>query len=313
MRALDGNLIDRVREQGYDVHVLDDSGASSQSTWLGVALESELTAMRRLLAQRVQPRWIVVDHYELEAVWEKELGARGIQMCAIDDLADRAHDTDLLLDATLDEPARYDSLVPRRTRKFLGLKYAPLRDAFTLERERARVRTGKIERVLVFYGGVDWTGETLKAMDALSTFQDDFVIDVVCGALNPRLVNIQKAVDADPRARLLAGNEDMASITAAADLALGAIGTAMWERLFVGCPAIVTATLDKTRPLGAIMGETGAVEWLGFAGETSPASIRSAMRALIDDVARVREMGARGFALANGYAEARLEFIEAFD
>jgi UDP-2,4-diacetamido-2,4,6-trideoxy-beta-L-altropyranose hydrolase len=268
--------------------------------------------MHRLFAREGRPRWLVVDHYELDATWEREVASQGILVCAIDDLADRSHDCDLLLDATLDRPARYDTLVPSRTRRFLGLKYAPLREAFMAERARARVRSGRVERVLVFYGGVDWSGESLKAIAALRAVEGDFTIDVVAGALNPRLRQLQGAIAADPRAQLRAGESEMASLTASADLAFGAIGTAMWERCFVGCPAVVTATLEKTRKLGPELAESGAIEWLGFAPEITDETIRLAASRLIQDPDHVREMGARAFALANGYVEARLEFIRAF-
>jgi UDP-2,4-diacetamido-2,4,6-trideoxy-beta-L-altropyranose hydrolase len=313
MRALDGNLIDRARSAGFTVHQLDDRSAIAEPTWLAVRLEDELAAMRRLLAGLPRtPRWIIVDHYELDATWERAMAGIGSRICAIDDLADRPHDVDLLLDATLADRERYASLVPDRTVRMLGLPYAPLRDAFTAERERARNRDGVVRRVLIFYGGVDWSGETLKALRALRALPGDVRIDVVTGALNPRLAQIEAAIRDDPRACLVGGGSEMAALTAAADMALGAIGTAMWERCFVGVPALITATLPHTRPLGEPLARTGAIAWLGYAPEVLEEAMREQIAALMSDPRRIRAMSDAAHALGDDYERSRAAFVAMF-
>jgi UDP-2,4-diacetamido-2,4,6-trideoxy-beta-L-altropyranose hydrolase len=310
MRRLDGNLIDRVRARGVEVIVLDDTTTRPLATWLTVGLEEEIRAMERLVnCLDRPPRWIVVDHYELDAEWERAMATMGSRVCAIDDIANRSHDSDILLDATLTDSSRYEGLVPPRTIQLLGLRYAPIRDDFVIERERMRTRDGTIRRVLVFYGGVDWTGETLKALRVMRSLPYDAIIDVVTGPLNKRLDEIRSAIEDDPRARLQAGETKMAELTGAADLALGAIGTAMWERCFVGCPAVVTATLQLTVSLGPGFGGTGAAAWMGYAEDVSFDALRDVVACLLDDPERVREMNRKALALADGYIEARAEFV----
>jgi UDP-2,4-diacetamido-2,4,6-trideoxy-beta-L-altropyranose hydrolase len=310
MREHDGNMIERVRARGHEVYVLDDAGAPPQGTWLGVESAVEMASMQRLVVGfKRAPRWVIVDHYDLDATWERAMTTLGSRICVVDDLANRQHDADILLDATLPEPWRYDGFLPPRTKRLMGLPYAPIRDDFVRERERKRSRDGSIGRAMIFYGGVDWTAETLKALRALRSEPRIAAIDVCTGALNMRLEEIRAAIAEDPRACLQAGGTEMASLTGAADLALGAISTAMWERWFVGCPSLLTATLRLTEPLGPRISATGASVWMGYADHVSEEALRDTVAGLLDDPGRVREMSRKASALADGYEEARAEFV----
>jgi UDP-2,4-diacetamido-2,4,6-trideoxy-beta-L-altropyranose hydrolase len=312
-RRLDGDLIDRVRAGGIDVFELDDAGAPRHDTWLSVDLDVEIAAMIKLISRLSRPpRWVIVDHYELDARWEREIAQLGIRICAIDDLANRPHDVDILLDANVEDVVRYAGLVPDRTRLFIGMRFTPVRDAFVRERESARVRDGTVRRILIFYGGVDWTDETTKALRAFRLVPHDLQIDVVVGFSNPRRNQIEAAIDAEPRARLCAGDGEMAELTASADLALGAIGGAMWERFFVGCPSIVTGTLDICAHVGPVLAPSGAMVWLGNAAGVREADVAAAVLTLLEDPQRVRDMSRSALALSNGYLDARAAFVASF-
>ena len=82
---------------------------------------------------------LVVDHYGLDAAFEGAARGAAALVVVIDDLADRAHDCDVLLDPNPERaPADYDRLVSRETRLLLGLKHASLRAEFH-ERDRKSV------------------------------------------------------------------------------------------------------------------------------------------------------------------------------
>jgi len=77
----------------------------------------------------------------------------------IDDLANRPHDCDLLLDQNYyrDLEKRYQGLVPSECVMLIGPDYVLLRPEFTLARQRLKVRDGSIRRFLIFFWGSDLT------------------------------------------------------------------------------------------------------------------------------------------------------------
>ena len=134
-RELDGNLAGLIEARGFDVHVLPPlEPPTDPLTWTAAHWHEDAAQTASFLKTRAD--WLVVDHFALEHRWEKEMREHANRLMVIDDLADRVHDCDLLLDQNyLQEPARYDTLVPAHCRKLLGPAYALLRDEFRRARE----------------------------------------------------------------------------------------------------------------------------------------------------------------------------------
>lgn len=154
---LAGNMIDYVKSFGFKV--------------VAVSGKFEYDAMRTVAILKEQEcDLVIVDHYQIDEKWESVLKSElsKLKLMVIDDLANRKHDCDLLLDQNYQEnfESRYDTLVPEQCEKLLGPSYLLLRPEFYKEN---RVRTNaQIGNILVFYGGSDPTGETVKALHALS-------------------------------------------------------------------------------------------------------------------------------------------------
>lgn len=232
----------------------------------------------------------LVDHYGLDAVWENAVGGRVV---VIDDLADRPHACDLLIDQNpyRNGASRYDGLVPARCERLLGPRYALLREDFARAAAVTPVRSGRVERLLVFYGGIDATGETLVALKALAGLKTPpLTVDVVVGAANPRLAEVRAACAADDRAVLHVQTRRMAELTAGADLALGAGGTASLERCRLSLPGLVTVTADNQRELSADLQAAGAQRVLGEAGQVDADQVARAVQACLDRPDDVRGM-----------------------
>ena len=54
--------------------------------------------------------WMVVDHYQLGGEWEGLMKSVSRHLMVIDDLADRSHDCDVLLDQTFGRLSNYAKL-----------------------------------------------------------------------------------------------------------------------------------------------------------------------------------------------------------
>src|SRR5690606_10486518 len=128
-REHSGNLIEYIRSKGYVTHALparpEAIGArllaikttrgeqiATHSHWLGATQEQDAAECKPILSE-LQPDWLIVDHYALDARWERALKPHYGQLMVIDDLADRPHVCNLLLDQTYGRNSEeYESWVP---------------------------------------------------------------------------------------------------------------------------------------------------------------------------------------------------------
>ncbi|WP_434153616.1 UDP-2,4-diacetamido-2,4,6-trideoxy-beta-L-altropyranose hydrolase [Pseudomonas sp. JZ134] len=250
-RMHSGHLMDLVRSKGYTVHVLPYGSKQTyidnrlaHAHWLGSTQEQDAKACNSVL-QDIQPDWLIVDHYALDAHWESIVRPSCSRLMVIDDLADRMHQCDLLLDQNLGRQiADYQGLVPAECKMLMGPNYALLRPEFALLRcqsVKRRVSTG-VTRILVSLGGVDSDNVTGRVLNAIShaSLPANVTITIVMGAKAPWLGQIrQQAARLPWSTEVLVGIEDMAYQMAISDLAIGAAGSTSWERCALGLPTIM--------------------------------------------------------------------------
>ncbi len=228
---------------------------------------------------------LIVDSYALDYKWEKFLRPYINKIMVIDDLANRTHDCDLLLDQNYyrELEHRYDGLVPSTCRKLLGPEYALLRPEFHQAKKTLRKRDGKIRRILVFFGGSDPTNETKKALQAIKLLnRPEIAVDVVVGAANPHREEIKQICNKMPNTTYYCQVEDMAELMAAADLAIGAGGATTWERLYLELPTIAIAVAENQVETLEALGETGLVKFLGRTGTFSYNKIKEEINDFIE-------------------------------
>ncbi len=107
--------------------------------------------------------WLIIDHYDIDIHWEKKARRFAANIMVIDDLANRQHDCDLLLDQNLTNRLQdqYDDLLPRQCVKAIGWTYLLARPAFYAREICERSGT------LVFLGGGDHSSALEVLIQAL--------------------------------------------------------------------------------------------------------------------------------------------------
>lgn len=253
-REFAGNLCGYIEEKGYIVHRLPVSDTPKQNTegnlkhaaWLGADWQTDARQVEEIIKGiEPLPDWLVVDHYALDEKWEEYLRPHVKKIMVIDDLADRPHDCDLLLDQNFYEnlESRYDGLAPSGCKKLLGPKYALLRPEFREERKNLRKRDGHVKRIMIFFGGSDPTNETTKALEAVRMLsRPDIAVDVVVGSANPNKDKINELCNAMSNVIYHCQVSNMAKLMADADLFIGGGGSTTWERCCLGLPSMIIST-----------------------------------------------------------------------
>ena len=239
--------------------------------------------------------WLVVDHYQLDAAWEAVLRPHVRKLMAIDDLANRQHDCDVLLDQNFyrDQDRRYLGLLPEGCVTLLGPGYALLRPEFVEARRRPRSRDGSVKRILVFFGGSDPTNQTEKVLSALAQLKlKDIAVDVVVGSANPNRDAIQVLCSQLPEVAFHCQIFNMAELILNADLGIGAGGSAIWERCYLGLPTITVVLADNQVRTTEDVADIGAIAYLGRSDLLTPADYARAIVEMIDNPSRVKAIAA---------------------
>lgn len=277
-----GHLLEVIRERGYKVNCLVTHAQPAldaikniaikapkllqepaHAAWLGSTWQNDAQETAAILAD-LQPDWLVVDHYALDQRWETALRPHYQKLMVIDDLADRLHQCDLLLDQNLGrQPQNYANLVPAQCKLLIGPQYALLRPEFAALRAYSLQRRQQpaLKNILVTMGGVDLpnaTGQVLQALKGCALPQD-CRITVVMGLQAPWLEQVRtQAQDMPWPTEVMVNISDMAQRMADSDLAIGAAGSTSWERCCLGLPTLMVVLANNQKDAAAHLEYAGA-------------------------------------------------------
>ncbi len=250
-RYLPAHLSDMLDAKGLEYVLLGPYAAKesidelTHANWLGTSQDQDAQATFQVLADQTWD-WIIVDHYALDERWERVVRGSCKNLMVIDDLADRQHDCDVLLDQNYytELQKRYVGKVPSHCQLLLGPRYALLREEFRVLRNKVKVREGDVKKILVFFGGMDADNYTSLAIEALVELNIKQQVDVVIGVQHPNREQIQQAC-INHGFICHVQTMRMAELMAEADLAIGAGGSASWERCCLGLPSLLVAFADN--------------------------------------------------------------------
>lgn len=263
-----GHLLDLIMQHGHQALALpalqqytnSNRNYKDYANWLGADWATDADDTQQLLTSMGSELvdWLVVDHYALDHRWEKTLRDSTRRLMVIDDLADRPHDCDLLLDQNLGRFEQdYAGLVSSNTTKLIGPQYALLRPEFSEFRSQSlerRKQNYQLKQLLIAMGGVDKDNVTGQVLDALKACElsSELRIKVVMGLNAPWLVKVKELAAQMPwHTEVLVSVNNMARLMTSSDLAIGAAGGTAWERCSLGLPCL-TLVLAKNQLASAI-------------------------------------------------------------
>lgn len=315
-RDLPGNLIGHIEEKGFFVlrltapkNVVSDLDGTKHAQWLGVPWQADAKEVLVFLNSQTRPDWIVVDHYALDYGWETQIRPFVGNIMVIDDLADRCHECDLLLDQNLYDQmeTRYEGLLPEKCVVLLGPKYALLRPEFLEARKNLTKREGSLRGILIFFGGSDNTNETAKALEALMSLNLHGVsLDVVVGDGNPHKDRIKQACSVLPHTSYYCQVTTMANLMLSADLAIGAGGSTTWERCAVGLPTIAISVADNQVPIAETAVKAGVLFYLGASQCVTVECLRTSILYALKNPGVLKKMSEKAFKLVDGEGATRV-------
>jgi len=258
------------------------------ASWLGTSWQCDAEQSLAALHNMGHQDWLIVDHYGIDGRWQSRLRPAVGRIMVIDDLADRAHHCDILLDQNLlaDFEHRYDNRLPTPCLRLLGPRYALLQAPYAslharlqarLQaqlRARLAVEPAAIKTVLIYFGGVDRDNLTGCAIDAILGLQQreetaavtaKLAVQIVPAASGLHAAAVRGQIAGNPQFRLHDTLPTLAPLMMQADLAIGAAGASSWERLCLGLPALVFTLAENQVPLATELASKKFIHWLGSA------------------------------------------------
>ena len=277
-RKFEGNLIDKIRLKGFNVFELKYDfhhkviKKEADLLWLGATQKEDAEECERLIKD-IKIDWLIVDHYGIDQEWQKILKHTYSKLMVIDDLSNRIHQCDLLLDQTFGRKKNdYEGLVPEFCELLLGANYALIRPEFAYWRKYSLDRRQKFNfrKLFINMGGMDPDNFTEKVLLAIEkcNLPTSLEIIVVMGSSSPHLDKViavsntflyEIAIQVDPL--------NMAEIMANCDLAIGASGSTSLERACLGLPTIQLVIAQNQELTAKMLDENKLVKLISKADE----------------------------------------------
>lgn len=291
-RNLDGNLLEEIKKCTDTVIILPKLESNlNELDWYSRFWEIDARETFAAMKSLATIDWLVVDHYGLDYQWEKRMKSLTKNILVIDDLANRAHDCQVLLDQNLlvNMENRYDGLVSSSTVQLLGPPYLLLEKEYKSNQVSQEI--GDIQRILISFGGRDSTGETKKVIQALNQLdRKDIQYDIVIGRFNPDREYILQHTRNMNNAFVYQQVPSLVPLMKQADLAIGAGGITAWERVAMCLPSITIETASNQSEILHYLSIVGAVHHLGKSDDVLSKQIFLALQQWLDNPTLINRM-----------------------
>lgn len=294
-RNLNGSLIPLLKDKGFPVKVLPSYSDAdiNMMNWMETNWQIDAKETANKITERKETvDWLIIDHYGIDVKWEQFVRPFVKHMMVIDDLANRPHDCDLILDQNLypNMENRYDNLVPKNTKKLLGIRYVLLREEFFRYKNFYR-KANEVNKILISFGGSDPTNETLKVIKAVeSLYLSNVHVEVVIGYSNPHRDTIRTYCQHIPYIRVHENIQYISTLMKEADIAIGSGGSSSWERCFMCLPTITIETATNQTEILTYLSNLGAICHLGKSEEVDEKLIAKAISIFINDIEIIQQM-----------------------
>ena len=284
----------RLKKRSIEVKIKDQNIINHEhllyQEWLGWSQQSDtkfcINELRRNEIKDID--WIITDHYSLDYLWEeimyeevkklRSLDTYNVcKILVIDDLANRKHVSNLILDQNYfgsQSSERYrNHIQPEKTELLLGPSYALIGEEYSKLHSLLPERS-KVNRILIFMGGVDKFNITGKAIEALMKNEFSSIwVDVVIGRQTDQTEKIKSLAKERKNTTLHYQIKSLSGLMYKADLSIGGAGVTTWERCCLGLNSLVITIANNQIPIANALHKEGYIQYIGSAEEITSKKI----------------------------------------
>lgn len=264
---------------------------------LGLSKKTRIRCLSKIFERPKKPTILIIDHYGIDFEWQKRISGYFDYVIMIDDLANRFHHVDMLIDYTPYHDDPYDKLVNDNCMILIGGKYLITDPIISQYRRFKNINNKGKLRFMVSFGGNDLHGQTMLVVTNLIKFfikRKKYVkieIDIVVGLLfDQTLLEVMKKQISkliDDRFEIIYSrditNREMLSKMCDADIGIGAPGLSSYERCVIGLPSIVITIADNQLSNVKHLSSNGLIRSIGKYDEWTPLIFEKTLSDLMSD------------------------------
>lgn len=261
-----GDFLHYISQQGFKVLELNQpkkfikpSSSDDYLAWLQGSWKDDA---KDFILKTRSADLIIVDHYGLDAFWEREVSNKlHCKVIAIDDLV-RQHYADLIIDQTYGRKADEYSLKKPNSIVLAGSEFALVSPEFKGIRDKLdkEKNIDNKKNILVSMGGIDSPNVTIKVLERLAEIKGkELYITVLLGERSPHYKTIKDFCFNRHNFTHIPFSDGMADLMSTHHIAIGAPGSTTWERACIGLPSILIPIADNQKFIAKNISQTGAV------------------------------------------------------
>ena len=299
-RSLEGSLISDIQKKGFGIFRF-----YSNSEKINEKNDAQKT-ISLIKKHSGSKNILIVDNYQLSKKWETDVKPFVHKLIVIDDLSNRSHNCDLLIDQNLHTKVNglYKGLIPLNCVKLIGPKFSMIRKEFRMMRKSVKPRTFPIKKILVSFGGSDIENQTPVALNSIKKMNGKINVDVVVGKANKCKKTLKIFCNKNKHFTYHEQIDNIADLMLSSDLSIGSSGSTTWERCSLGLPAIVSISSNDQRDTANSLSKKKCVINLGDVKKVKESSYINAITNLKKN--DLRNMSKNSMSLVDGNGTQRI-------
>jgi UDP-2,4-diacetamido-2,4,6-trideoxy-beta-L-altropyranose hydrolase len=254
---------------------------------------------------------LIVDHYQRGLEFEKQCRQWASFIVSLDDLPNRPHDADILLDQSGGRDAKdYQHFLPEYCQLLLGPNFSLLRPQFSTEPENSGATSDlKREGLFVSMGATDTDNFTTIILSAVADNLPDIEVDIMLSAKAPHLTAVQDICSNHKNFSLHIDAPEPASIMRGSLLSIGTAGINLWERCALGIPSVIIVAAENQQANAAFVKANGGGIIIDKNSAALASEIANAVVGILDDPDKLQQMSRAANTICDGRGAKRVAKI----
>ena len=243
---LPGNISHRISRSGFNVIILNTGSAAELAD----------------IINRENFQRLIIDHYGIDADFERELKDKtGAEIIVFDDTYEQHHADVLINPNYYADEKMYKDLVPESCELRCGEDFVLIRDEFAAEKSSPTPKN-KVLSAVVAMGGADNLSLNPKILSVLS--EKNIGAEIITTTANAGLDELRRCISANENFHLHIDTNEVGKIMNRNHFAVISASTTSSEAVYLGLPFIAVKTADNQKYVYKYLIENGYCALDGF-------------------------------------------------